>query len=159
MKVEQLMTRTVRTCGPWDPLNEAARIMWEQDCGCVPVVDEQGHVIGIVTDRDVSMAAYTRGLPLWALQVDGAMARQVHTCRPGDSLAAAERTMRARQLHRLPVVDESGVLVGLLSLRDLAIEAVREHGRRRAEVSAEEVAETLGAISQPRGEHALAPAA
>lgn len=159
MKVEQLMTRTVRACRASDSLNEAARIMWENDCGCVPVVDEEGHVIGIITDRDICMAAYIRGLPLWALQVDGAMAHDVHTCRPGDTLAAAERMMRAKQLHRLPVVDEAGVLVGLLSLRDLAVEAAREHGRRRAEVSADEVAETLGAVSQPRGEHALAPAA
>lgn len=159
MKVEQLMTRTVRTCGPRDTLNQAARIMWETDCGCVPVVEGDGRVIGIVTDRDICMAAYTRGLPLWALQVDGAMAHQVHTCRPGDTLAAATRTMRANQLRRLPVVDEAGVLVGLLSLRDLAVEAAREHGRRRAEVSSEEVAETLGAVCQPRGEHALAPAA
>jgi CBS domain-containing protein len=159
MKVEQLMTRTVQACRRWDSLNQAARIMWDQDCGCVPVVDDQRHVVGIVTDRDICMAAYTRGLPLWALQVDGAMAHEVHTCRPGDTLAAAERTMRAHQLHRLPVVDEAGVLVGLLSLRDLAVEATREHGRRRAEVSAEEVAETLGAVCQPRGEHALAPAA
>jgi len=62
MNVEQIMTKDVATCGPDDTLNEAARIMWERDCGFVPIAesDPTRRVVGIVTDRDLSMAAYTR---------------------------------------------------------------------------------------------------
>ena len=60
MNVEQIMNREVRSCGPHDPLNKAAQIMWDTPCGAVPVVDEQGRPVGFLTDRDVCMAAYTQ---------------------------------------------------------------------------------------------------
>jgi CBS domain-containing protein len=66
MNVEQLMTSTVRTCCPNDPLSDAARVMWEADCGCVPVTEEcygSAKVVGVITDRDICMAAFTQGFP------------------------------------------------------------------------------------------------
>jgi CBS domain-containing protein len=63
VKVFELMTRDVKTCGCADMVEHAAHIMWTRDCGCVPVVDGDGHVVGMVTDRDVCMAAYTQGRP------------------------------------------------------------------------------------------------
>ena len=88
MNVGQLMTRTVHACNPDDPLHVAAQIMWEQDCGCVPVVvDEEGgsRVVGMLTDRDVCMAAYTQGKALAVIKVSSAMSREVCSCRPTDS--------------------------------------------------------------------------
>jgi len=64
MKVEQIMTRIVHTCSENDTLNRAAQLMWENDCGCVPVIhggNGSGAVVGVVTDRDVCMGAYTQG--------------------------------------------------------------------------------------------------
>lgn len=153
MKVEQLMTRTVRTCHPDDTLNTPAQIMWEHDCGCVPVVmDEEGgaRVVGMVTDRDICMAAYTQGRPLEAIRVSNAMSQRVCSCRPTDPLRVALNVLRANQLHRLPVVDSDDHLIGVLSLADIAREAGREHGRKGTDVKDDDIAQAIEAISEPR---------
>lgn len=158
MKVEQLMQRTVQTCRADDTVNRAAQLMWEHDCGCIPVVDDQNHPIGMLTDRDICMAAYTQGKPLPAIHVRTAMARQLRTCRSGDTIGEAESIMRSVQVRRLPVVDSDGALIGILSLSDLVQERMREAGVGRAEVGDQEVSTTLGAICARRGHHELAAA-
>jgi CBS domain-containing protein len=158
MRVEQLMTRDVRACRPSDRVAAAARIMWERDCGCVPVVDSGdggGRVIGMITDRDICMAAYFQDRPLSAIRVESAMAKRVHCCRPTDTIGEALNLLQQHQLHRLPVVDNEGHLVGMLSLADAAREAAREHGRRAREVSDTRIGEVLEAVSAPRSEGAL----
>ena len=125
MKVEQIMNRDVRTCGPQDSLNKAAQIMWDEPCGAVPVVDEQGRPVGFLTDRDICMAAYTQGKPLAELQAEGAMARKLSCCKADDDLNSAAQLMRQHRTRRVPVVDGNGILVGLLTLDDLACEAAR----------------------------------
>jgi CBS domain-containing protein len=160
MKVEQVMSRNVKTCLPKDTLNRAAELMWENDCGCVPVVDDDGRAVGMITDRDVCMAAYTQGGALDRLRVESAMARELRSCRPTDTILEAEHVMRAAQVRRLPVVDQEGRIIGLLSLNDLAREVTREHGASRTpDVGGEEVAETLGAICALREHRELATAA
>src|SRR5436190_22380879 len=118
MNVEHCMTREPLCCRAGDSLERAAQIMWEGDCGCVPVVDGGSKVIGMITDRDICMAAYTRGAPLWALSVESAMARGVVGCRVNDTLEAALGLLRANQLRRLPVVDAQGGLVGVVTILD-----------------------------------------
>lgn len=162
MNVEQLMTRTVAACHPDDGLNVPAKLMWEKDCGCVPVVlDEEGgaRVVGMVTDRDVCMAAYTQGRPLEAIKVATAMSDRVCSCRPTDPLRVALTVLRTNQLHRLPVVDTDDHLIGMLSLADLAREAAREHGRKRPEVEDADIAQAIEAISQPRSPREVVHAA
>ena len=158
MKVEQLMQRAVQTCHTDDTMNRAAQLMWEHDCGCIPVVDDENHPIGMLTDRDVCMAAYTQGTPLSAIRVRTAMARQLRTCRSGDTIGEAESIMRSAQVRRLPVVDAEGALIGILSLNDIAQERMREAGAGRAEVGDQEISTTLGAICAPRRNHELAAA-
>ena len=102
MKVADSMTREVRACTVHDSLNAAARVMWEHDCGCVPVVDGQGRLVGIVTDRDICMAAYTQGVPLEAIAVERVMAARVISCSRTDDLETAHRLMRKHEIHRLP---------------------------------------------------------
>jgi CBS domain-containing protein len=151
MKVEQLMSRTVRTCRRDETLNRAAQLMWETDCGCVPVVDEDGRPVGMITDRDVCMAAYTQGRPLDALPVASAMARDLRSCHATDTIVEAESIMRTAQVRRLPVVDAGGRLIGLLSLNDIVREGARVRGtRQKAAVVSDEIASTLAAICKPR---------
>jgi CBS domain-containing protein len=149
MRVNQLMTSSPRACRPDDHLDAAARIMWDADCGAVPVIDTEQRVVGIVTDRDACMAAYTQGRPLASIPVSDAMATQLFTCHENDDIAEAERLMREAQVRRLPVVDEQGRLVGLLSLNDLAREA-SHNGKSRGAPEPEDLAATLAAICTPR---------
>jgi CBS domain-containing protein len=162
MKVEQLMTRNVRTCGAEEPLSAAARIMWEGDCGCVPVVEQAdgtARVVGMITDRDICMAAYTQGSPLSEIPVSSAMSREVRSCAATDSIRTAVKILEQNQLHRLPIVDKNDHLVGLLSLADIAREAEREHaGATKKEVSDVEVGEVVEAISAPRSAREIAAA-
>ncbi len=150
MKVGQLMTRNVRACHADDPLNTAAQIMWENDCGCVPVVDAERRVVGMLTDRDVCMAAYTQGGALRALLVSSAMSKNVHSCKPEDALSAAEELLQEKQIRRLPVVDADSRLVGIISLNDIAREAERERSKRKKEVTANEIGLALAAICKAR---------
>ena len=64
VRVRDVMSRDPATCRSSDTASEAARIMWDRDCGAVPVTDAEGRAIGMVTDRDLCMAAYLRGVRL-----------------------------------------------------------------------------------------------
>jgi CBS domain-containing protein len=154
MKAEKIMTRDVSCCRPDDTLNDAARIMWERDCGFVPVTVENagraGRLVGILTDRDVCMAAYTRGQPLAEIRVGEVMSTGVQACRPNEELEAVEAVMRGAQVHRVPIVDGEAHLLGVIALADIAREAAREAGARTREVTAGEIGETVAAISRPR---------
>lgn len=154
MKVERIMTRKVVACNQNDTLNTAAQLMWENDCGCVPVIsaDGSGAVVGMLTDRDICMAAYTQGKPLTQLPVTCAMAKKVITCKPTDDIRHAEALMRDNHIRRLAVVDDNARLVGIVSLNDIAREAEAERRSGVREVPGAEVAETLAAICQPRGQ-------
>ncbi|MFO0984774.1 MAG: CBS domain-containing protein [Planctomycetota bacterium] len=124
--------------------------MWDHDCGCVPIEDE-GRVIGILTDRDICMAAYTQGGALASLKVRNAMSSKVLVCHPDDAVLDAERLMRANRIRRLPVVDDTGRLVGIVSLNDLARAVKSGRGRKVAtDITDQEVLDTLAEICQPR---------
>lgn len=152
MKVKDVMTRGARTCTCGSSLNDAAQVMWEADCGFVPVVEADGseRVVGVVTDRDLCMAAYTTGLPLKEVPVDRVMAHAVHTCGEKDSLSEAEAVMQRHQVRRLPVVDEGDRVVGVVSLADLAVVASEDQAKKRPRVSPRQIVVTLGAIDRPR---------
>jgi CBS domain-containing protein len=150
MKTMELMTKEVRTCGPRDTLDVAAGAMWEGDLGCIPVVDAARRVVGMVTDRDLCMAAYTQGKALHAIPVNSAMAREAVCCRTDDDLSAALVLMQRHRLRRLPVVDAGGRLAGILSLNDLARQAARERTQKTRAVAMDEIASTLASICEPR---------
>jgi CBS domain-containing protein len=151
MKVEELMTTEVGSCRPYDDAGEAAKIMWERDCGAVPVVDQDGRVVAVLTDRDICMAAFTQGRTLADIRVSSAMSRRLWTARADDDVKDAEKTMKAHQVRRLPVVDAEGRLLGILSLSDLARQAMsaKRSRTKKKEVAVGDVGETLGAISTP----------
>lgn len=147
MKVADLMTRNVRACAIHESLNAAARIMWDHDCGCAPVVDRHGRLAGMITDRDICMAAYTQGIPLEAIPIERAMSARVVSCVRGDDLETAHRLMRTHEIHRIPVVDSRGRLAGILSLSDLVGHSRGDHA---APSEAAEIVATLYAIRKRR---------
>ena len=100
MKVEQIINRSVKSARPKDSLNHAAQLMWNHSCGALVVVDAHSKPIGF-TDRDICMAAYTRGKPLAELTVEGAMAGRIECCHADDELTAAMEVMQARHVRRL----------------------------------------------------------
>lgn len=146
MNVKEVMSREVRTIRMVDRLDAAARVLWEHDCGLVPVVDGNQAIVGVVTDRDLCMASYTQGRALGEIPVTAVMARHVRTCKPDEPLAAAMALMQQHQVHRLPVVDARGVVVGMLTVNDL----VRLGQARPAALDAASVLKTLAAITAPR---------
>ncbi|HVN29501.1 MAG TPA: CBS domain-containing protein [Candidatus Binataceae bacterium] len=153
MKVEEIMQRDVRVCTQDDTLNAAAHIMWEYDCGCVPVIatDGNGEIVGVISDRDICMAAYTQGKCLNDISVGIAMAHSVLSCKAEDDLALVEAMMREARIHRIPVVAENGAVVGIISLTDIARAALSLGEGRFALGTQAEIARTLAAIREPRG--------
>lgn len=119
MLVQDRMTKNISSCLVDTNLVEAARQLWDVDCGSLPAVDGRGRVLGMITDRDICMAAMTTGKPLAMLRASMAMAKDVVSARPNETVHEAEMLMRARSVRRLPVVDDQGRLVGILSCNDL----------------------------------------
>ncbi len=146
MNVLDVMSREPRAVRTVDRLDEAARILWEQDCGFVPVVDGAHTLVGVLTDRDLCMASYTQAKAVANVPVLAVMARELTTCQPEDSLAVAMDKMAAAQVHRLPVVDVRGVLVGVLSSSDL----IQFAAARPTAMAAAKVLATVAAITKPR---------
>jgi len=151
MRVEKIMSHHVTTCGPHDSLEHAASLMWSSDCGTLPVLTGDGArlVSGIITDRDICMAALFQGKPLHELRVEDAMAKQVLTCKASDLLEDAQRLMEKEQVRRLPVLDNDGGLIGILSMADIVRESARAQFSQRPEIVAGEVMATLAKISTP----------
>jgi len=150
MRIQQLMTRAVWTCQPSDGLDAAVRIMRDHSCGCVVVVDEADRPLGVVTDRDACLCALRTLRPLQMIRVAEAMSGQPAMCRPEDPIARAEEMMSQRQVRRLPIVDDRGCLVGILSIDDLAREAARLRDPATEPVTPDEVGRTLGVLAKPR---------
>ena len=154
MKIEQLMTRPVWTCNPRDGLDVAAKLMWDHDVGCV-VVQDAGRTVGVITDRDICMGGFTTGLAFHEIQVGRSMTIDPCIINARATIDAAERLMRHKRIRRLPVVNDAGALVGLLSLNDVAREAARQLGKPDLDVSSEGVAATLAVLCTPHESRAL----
>jgi CBS domain-containing protein len=151
MRIEKIMSHQVTTCGPHDSLEHAASLMWSSDCGSLPVTTGNGvlQVCGIITDRDICMAALFQGKPLRELRVEDALAKKVITCRASDQVEDAERLMQTEQIRRLPVLDNEDALIGIVSMADLVRAAARLQFGQHHEVPASEVTATLAKISTP----------
>jgi CBS domain-containing protein len=145
MNVEQLMTPSPATCGMTDNLAQVVERMWDANCGIVPVVDDTGRVLAVITDRDICVAAATRGLAPGDIRAEEMQRKPVVSCRPDDNVKDALRLMAEHRVRRLPVTSDKGILHGIISLDDIAITA----GARNT-VSATEVLSTMKAIyAQP----------
>ena len=148
MNVADIMTTNVATCRAGDSLNSAAQLMWDHWCGALPVLGEGGAVLGLVTDRDVCMAAYTKGRRLDDIAVETAMSRPARTCLSTATVEEAEDLMMAHAVRRLAVVDAAGRLEGLLSIDDIARCGATGDGNRAADIDLARAALALGEISR-----------
>ena len=153
MNVETLMSTQVTTCSPSDSLEQAANVMWSRDCGSLPVCASADggapRPIGMITDRDICMCGMFQHKPLSELHVADAMSKGIVSCGPADPVDRAESLMREARIRRLPVLDATGALVGVITLADIAREAARERSRAAKDVTANEVVDTLAAICEP----------
>jgi CBS domain-containing protein len=148
MRAEELMSHPVITCNVNDPLEVAAKLMWDEDIGSIVVVREDGKLAGMITDRDVCMAAFTQSRSLDQLLAHAAMSSSVIAATPDTPLADILRTMAERQIRRIPIVDVENRPIGLVSLNDIANEAIQPDPHIKNPFA--HVALTLGAIGQPR---------
>jgi CBS domain-containing protein len=148
MRVQDIMTKDVQSCGPESDLAAAAMIMWKRDCGSVPVVDAERKVIGMITDRDICMAVSTRNKLASEIKVSEVISGRVFACAPDDRVKDAMETMQSAQLRRLPVVDNDGVLQGILSINDLVLHSAQ--GRSKKHVSHRDMMATLKILSEHR---------
>lgn len=146
MLVRELMRKNPRSCAPGTNLAVVTELLWTCGCGAVPVTDETGRVLGIITDRDICVATGTRNRRPADLRADEVMSRHVTACRATDDIHAALKLMGARRVRRLPVLDDAGRLVGVLCMSDLILEARHEDGSR-PQLSYEDVMGALKSIS------------
>jgi CBS domain-containing protein len=142
MNASEIMTASPCCCSPNDSLQDVARMMRDNDCGAVPVV-ENGCLVGIVTDRDLAIRALAEGKNASA-QVSDVITRDPCCCDVSADLRDVEKIMADNQVRRVPVVDASGCCVGIIAQADLA-RAAHDGGR----VSEHEVAIVVERISEP----------
>jgi CBS domain-containing protein len=145
IRAHEIMTQRIATVHPATPVERAARIMAEADCGALPVTGENGVLVGLVTDRDIALRIVARGRDARHAIVADCMTERVFACHAGESLADCMDQMARHQVRRLPIVDDHGRVVGVVAQSDLARHAARHegHGERR------EVARVVGEISAP----------
>lgn len=119
MRIGDVMSRDVCVVSPATTLREAAREMARRDVGCLPV-GEDDRLVGIVTDRDIVVRAVAQARPADVTTVQDVMTTDVRCCYEDQSLDDAIEAMRRHQVRRLPVLDRQHLLVGIVSLGDIA---------------------------------------
>lgn len=148
MKVQDVMTYNVQTCRPETDLADSAMRMWRGDCGILPVLADGQKVVGVITDRDICMAAATKHRDPANIRVGEVISGKVYGCSPDTDIQEALKIMQQKQVRRLPIISaEDGRLAGILSMNDIALKA---QDTRQAELSAQDVENTLKAICAHR---------
>lgn len=138
-----VMSRNVATVAPHDSAQHAARLMRDCDCGAIPVVDRHGRMIGMVTDRDITVRLVAGGKDPRGAQVQDCMTTQVFACYENDSLDDCVKAMSEHQVRRVAVIDNQNRVVGIISQGDLA----RHAQNNRNEY--DNFTNLLGEISEP----------
>jgi CBS domain-containing protein len=150
MKVKDVMTVDVKSCRPETNAAEAVKMMWDQDCGALPIVNNDRKVVGMITDRDLSVAVATRGHAAERIAVKDVATGKAYTCQVDDDVPAALEVMKAQQVRRLSVVDAQGRLKGILS-NDIVLHS--------GAASPNQIVDSLAGICAHRRKAAVAGAA
>jgi CBS domain-containing protein len=125
MQVREIMTSDPACCTADTPLPEVGRMMIDNDCGEIPVVENRSSniPIGVVTDRDIVCRTVANGINPVELTAADCMSKPIVTVTPDTSVEECGRIMEANRIRRVPVVDERGTCVGIVSLADIALQA------------------------------------
>ena len=147
MKVKDVMTPHAKTIWLTESLADAAQMMWENDCGVLPIVKDQ-KVVGMITDRDICMATALRDRNPSGISLEEVMTGQVYAVTPEDDIDRALRQMQEHQIRRLPVINAEGELEGILSLNDIVLSSKTADGRAVDSIDYGDVVKTYQAICQ-----------
>ena len=150
MKVKEVMSTNPKVCTLGDNLSAAAGLMWEHDCGILPVVAEGGKVVGLITDRDICMAANLKNQRLSNLAVEDVISGDVYACKAEEDIRSALKTMQENKVRRLPVIAADGTLQGILSMNDVVLKADEPKEKKAPELSYGDVVNTYKSICQHR---------
>jgi CBS domain-containing protein len=123
MKIREIMTPNPKAIWITESLTDAARVMWENDCGVLPIIKDGRKVIGVVTDRDICMAIAMRDTKPSGVSVEEVMTGLVYCVKPEDSVDHALQLMCQHKIRRVPVVNNEGELEGMLSMNDIVLNA------------------------------------
>jgi CBS domain-containing protein len=143
MRARDIMTREPECCRPDQTARDAAGVMRDRDCGCVPIVDDAGSVVGIVTDRDLAVRGVATGKES-TTKLKDLMTPAASCCGPDDDLRDVEQKMAELQVRRIPIVDANGRCVGIISQADIARASATD-----STVTEQEIALVVEKISQP----------
>jgi len=145
MTVKEVMTKPVTACRLDTNLAEAAALMWEHNCGILPVLNENGKLAGVVTDRDLCIALGTRNVPSSELSVQDVVNHHARVCKTNDDIHTALWHMSEGKVRRLPVVNDDATLEGIVSMDDVVLNAQHDV-RFDSAISFGDVVTTLQAI-------------
>lgn len=123
MKVKEVMTPNAKAIWLTESLADAARLMWENDCGVLPIIKDGRKVVGLITDRDICMASAMRDKNPSHISVEEVMTGQVYAVEPEDNIDQALQLMQEHKIRRLPVINPEGDLEGILSMNDIVLNA------------------------------------
>lgn len=120
-KAKDIMTRRPATCTTRQFIYDAVQLMAEEDCGVIPIVDDDNHCIGIVTDRDICLEVVLNRQDPQSTPLTKVMTHDITTCREEDTLCEAIRKMEQKKVRRIPVLDDDGRCTGIISESDIAL--------------------------------------
>ena len=148
MKVKDVMTPNAKAIWLTESLADAAKLMWENDCGVLPIIKDGRKVVGLITDRDICMAAAMRDRTPSGISVEEVMTSQVYAVNPEDNIDLALQVMQEHHIRRLPVINPEGELEGILSMNDVVLHANASDGTTGNSIHYGDVVKTYQAICQ-----------
>jgi CBS domain-containing protein len=143
MKVRTVMVESPVSCSPDTNLGAVAEMMWNNNCGFVPIVSSEQNVVGVLTDRDMCIAMATRSQSAGEITAQQASSGNVHSCQVEDEISSALETMSDKGVRRLPVVNNTGKLAGILSLDDIVLKV---ESKGNGPLSSKVLLQTLKAV-------------
>jgi CBS domain-containing protein len=146
--VKEVMMGTSYHCQPETNLGAATELMWNGNCGFLPVVDSEGKIRSVLTDRDICVALGTRNRRSGEIPVREVMSQKVFSCTPEDDVHVALQTMKDGRVRRLPVIAQDEKLVGVISMDDVLLHAQPKSLGKEPDLSTDEVVRTYRAITE-----------
>ena len=147
MKVKEVMTPDAKALWITESLADAAKSMWENDCGILPIIKDR-KVVGMITDRDICMATAMKDCNPSSISVEEVMSGKVYAIKPEDDIQQALQTMQEHKIRRLPVVSLEGELEGILSMNDIVLKAREPKGKKGPRIDPTDIVNTYQAICQ-----------